>query len=61
MAFGDEQGGGYQKPKFTGDWKCGMCGAKITELPFEPKPERLAELKCKECWQKNRPPRRDGF
>lgn len=60
MAFGDDQGRD-QRPKFKGNWKCGMCGASITELPFEPNPARLEQLKCKECWMKNRPPRRDSF
>jgi len=37
---------------FQGDWKCSECGAEITELPFEPAPDR--PLYCRECWRKKR-------
>ncbi len=33
---------------FKGSWKCGDCEAEITELPFEPSPDR--PIYCKECW-----------
>ena len=35
-----------------GNWKCGGCGAAITELPFEPRGE--AGLMCKTCFAKSR-------
>ncbi|OGZ67370.1 MAG: hypothetical protein A3C58_03720 [Candidatus Staskawiczbacteria bacterium RIFCSPHIGHO2_02_FULL_34_10] len=38
-----------------GNWKCGECGVEITELPFEPAPDR--PIYCRECWSKKRPPR----
>lgn len=38
-----------QKPKFTGDWKCSVCGAAITSLPFEPR--STDGLKCIECFK----------
>jgi len=34
---------------FQGNWKCGKCGADITELPFQPDPEREGDLKCRDC------------
>jgi formate-dependent nitrite reductase cytochrome c552 subunit len=37
-----------------GNWTCGTCGGAISELPFEPNPERLASLKCRECHSKSR-------
>ena len=38
-----------------GNWKCGECGVEITELPFEPAPDR--PIYCRDCWSKKRPPR----
>jgi CxxC-x17-CxxC domain-containing protein len=35
-----------------GNWNCSECGAEITELPFEPSPER--PIYCRECWSKKR-------
>ncbi|PIQ93032.1 MAG: hypothetical protein COV69_00180 [Parcubacteria group bacterium CG11_big_fil_rev_8_21_14_0_20_39_14] len=35
-----------------GDWSCAECGTKITELPFEPSPDR--PIYCRECWMKKR-------
>ncbi len=34
-----------------GDWTCSKCGAKITRLPFNPDPNRLGSLLCKDCHQ----------
>lgn len=39
-----------QKPKFEGDWKCALCGAAITSLPFQPRGD--ANLKCIDCFKK---------
>jgi len=41
-----------ERKMFTGDWKCGGCGAAITELPFEPDPARADSLKCLDCHKK---------
>ncbi|PIP03869.1 MAG: hypothetical protein COZ49_00155 [Candidatus Yonathbacteria bacterium CG_4_10_14_3_um_filter_47_65] len=45
---------------FQGNWKCGECGGAITELPFQPDPERTGSLKCGDCHRNSRP-KRDGF
>jgi CxxC-x17-CxxC domain-containing protein len=34
---------------FTGEWTCSECGAKIDRLPFNPDPNRLNTLLCKDC------------
>ncbi len=48
MAYQND--GGFQKrPMVQGDWKCAECGASITELPFEPDPARLGQLRCRDC------------
>lgn len=53
-----DSGGGTDRPErqmFKGNWTCGECGGAITELPFEPDPARLSQLKCRECHKKGRP------
>jgi CxxC-x17-CxxC domain-containing protein len=35
-----------------GDWACAECGAKITELPFQPSPDR--PIYCRDCHQKRK-------
>lgn len=40
-----------QKPQFTGDWKCSVCGGAITSLPFQPRGD-ASNLKCLDCFQK---------
>jgi len=35
-----------------GDWKCSECEKEITELPFEPAPDR--PIYCRDCWSKKR-------
>lgn len=47
MAFQND--GGFERPKFQGNWKCGQCNAAITELPFQPDEARLASLLCRDC------------
>lgn len=42
-----------------GNWKCAECGTKITELPFEPAPDR--PIYCKDCWSKKRDDKRRDF
>ncbi len=55
MAYGQNQGDFPQK-KYQGDWKCSnpKCQAAITELPFPPKPDRLNELLCLNCYREKR-------
>jgi CxxC-x17-CxxC domain-containing protein len=42
-----------------GNWKCSECGVEITEMPFEPSPDR--PIYCRECWSKKRPPRTNRY
>lgn len=37
---------------FKGDWACAECGTKITELPFQPDPDR--PIYCRDCHSKKR-------
>lgn len=37
--------------------KCADCGVEIKELPFQPDPNRLNTIRCRDCLRKNRPPR----
>lgn len=57
MAFQDRRDGGFERKMFKGEWKCAECGTDINELPFEPDPARLGELKCRDCHRKSRPQR----
>lgn len=34
--------------------KCCDCGVEIKELPFEPDPERISTLRCRDCMRKKR-------
>ena len=45
-------GGGFQRQMFQGDWTWSDCGGKITELPFQPAPDR--PIYCRDCHQKHR-------
>ncbi|MFH1347041.1 MAG: hypothetical protein ABIH10_02215 [Spirochaetota bacterium] len=54
MAYNDNQQGGFQRQMFQGNWKCSKCGGEITELPFEPSPERMDQLMCKNCFREKR-------
>ena len=45
---------GQDRQMFQGDWTCSGCGAKITELPFQPDPEREDQLLCRDCHSKKR-------
>ncbi len=61
MAFNDQGGaGGFQRPMFKGNWSCAKCGGAITELPFDPDPSRLGQLKCRECHRAERGDRPRG-
>ena len=39
---------------YQGNWSCGSCGASITELPFQPSPDKISQLKCRDCHNKSR-------
>ncbi len=41
--------------------KCKDCGAEITELPFQPDPNRLDSIRCRECLKKFRDSRPRRF
>lgn len=47
--------GGGDRQMFTGNWTCSQCGNPITELPFEPDPSRVDQLKCRDCHKARRP------
>ena len=53
MAFNNNGSFGERK-MYQGNWKCSECGKEITQLPFEPDPARLSQLKCRDCHQKSR-------
>lgn len=42
----------FQRQMIQGNWKCSDCGKDITELPFEPAPDR--PVYCRDCWSKKR-------
>jgi len=49
----DQPQGNYTPREMVkGDWKCSECGKEITELPFEPAPDR--PIYCRDCWSKKR-------
>lgn len=50
----DQNQGGFQRQMYQGNWKCSSCGAEITELPFEPDPNRLDQLLCRDCHRQKR-------
>jgi len=47
-------GGGFQRRMYQGNWQCSGCGTEITELPFEPRPDGVNSLFCRECYKKKR-------
>ena len=50
--FEQPEGGFAPRPMVKGNWKCADCGKEITELPFEPSPDR--PIYCRDCWAKKR-------
>jgi len=56
----DNSGGDFQRKTYSGDWKCSQCGTAIKELPFEPNPDRIGDLKCRDCHRDSKPPRRQN-
>ncbi|MFA5877754.1 MAG: CxxC-x17-CxxC domain-containing protein [Candidatus Staskawiczbacteria bacterium] len=58
--FNDRPQGDFApRPMIKGDWKCSECASAITELPFEPAPDR--PIYCRECWMKKRDERGSRF
>lgn len=49
-----DENNGPGREMFQGNWKCSGCGVDITELPFQPDPEREDQLLCKDCHRKKR-------
>ncbi len=56
MAFGKTNEGSSRnfppREMIKGNWKCAGCGKEISELPFQPAPDR--PIYCKECWVQKR-------
>jgi CxxC-x17-CxxC domain-containing protein len=54
MAFksSNPQEGFPPRKMYQGNWNCADCGKEITELPFEPSPDR--PIYCRDCWRKKR-------
>ncbi len=38
-----------ERQMYQGNWACSKCGTAITELPFEPDPDRIGSLQCRDC------------
>lgn len=55
--FNQNRSFGPRPEPVKGNWKCSECAAEITELPFNPAPDR--PIYCKDCWRKNNPKRFD--
>ena len=50
-------GGGFQggqRQMYQGNWTCADCGTAITQLPFEPNPDKTGNLRCLDCFKKSR-------
>lgn len=52
MAFQEFDKGSFERKMHKGNWKCADCEKEITELPFEPAPDR--PIYCRDCWTKRR-------
>lgn len=55
--YGNDAQGFTPRPKVQGNWQCAECNKQITELPFEPREDQLATLKCRDCYMASRPAR----
>lgn len=51
MAFNTQQGGFEPKKMYDVDTVCSKCGTKIDRLPFEPDPNRMNQVLCKDCYR----------
>jgi len=47
----DSQNPQGERKMYQGNWKCSKCGGAITQLPFEPDPNRLDKLMCLDCYR----------
>jgi CxxC-x17-CxxC domain-containing protein len=47
----DTQNPQGERKMFKGNWTCSKCGAAITQLPFEPDPNRVDRLMCLDCYR----------
>lgn len=56
MSYNNDGGnaGFADRKMYQGNWVCAKCGAAITELPFEPDPSRIDQLKCRDCHRASR-------
>ncbi len=61
MAYQNDQGfsgrGFGQRQMFdvsSMNIKCCECGVEIKELPFNPDPNRIDQIRCRECMRKRR-------
>ncbi|MBI2582699.1 hypothetical protein HYW30_00730 [Candidatus Azambacteria bacterium] len=56
MPYGEDRG--FERkmyhPAEGETWKCSECGVEITELPFPPDPQRMNQLRCRDCHAKFR-------
>jgi len=50
----DNRGGFPERKMYQGNWTCSGCGGEIKELPFEPDPNRMDQLTCRDCYRKKR-------
>ncbi len=41
----------FPKKIFKGEWHCAQCQKVINELPFNPDPNKLDRLLCRDCYQ----------
>lgn len=49
MSMDREKDRNFQRQMYQGNWKCVDCGKEITELPFQPDPNRFDQLRCRDC------------
>ncbi|MCD6528611.1 hypothetical protein J7K44_03200 [bacterium] len=50
--FNSNQNRAFKRKMYHGHWTCADCGKEITELPFQPSPDR--PVYCRECHAKRR-------
>ncbi len=58
--YGNDYGQRTPRPMVQGSWTCSDCGKEITELPFEPRSDRLDTLKCRDCHRAGKPQQRSN-
>ncbi|MDP1706476.1 MAG: hypothetical protein Q8L36_01525 [bacterium] len=58
MAYNSNPGN-FERKTVQGTWQCAKCQAPITELPFEPDPQRLNQLLCRDCHRERKMSFRD--